>query len=246
MAGSVIDLERFQMDRGQKFHRHMHDEHQLVWASSGVLMVDVDERYWVLPSTLALWIPAGVWHGSMALRDSVMEGIYLEPSQTTVAWSEPTIVAVSPLASHLIHYLAEEMEPSARTHAENVLLNVLKPANKAAIELRQPRDNRARDIADLLTANPADKRGIEELARVVGSSPRTLLRLFVAETGMTFAQWRLHARLQAAMGFLAEGHSVAGAAYRVGYANPSAFVAAFHRSTGHTPAAYFGGDQLSL
>ena len=73
----------------------------------------------------------------------------------------------------------------------------------------------------------------------MGSSPRTLLRLFVTETGLTFSQWRAHARLQAGISSLAEGRPVASVAGQVGYATPSAFVAAFRRVTGYTPAAYF-------
>ena len=42
-----------------------------------------------------------------------------------------------------------------------------------------------------------------------------------------------------AIALLAEGYSVSQVADRVGYATPSAFVAAFRRVTGHTPAAYF-------
>jgi AraC-like DNA-binding protein len=38
---------------------------------------------------------------------------------------------------------------------------------------------------------------------------------------------------------LADGTSVAATARRVGYATPSAFVAAFRRAVGTTPADYF-------
>lgn len=239
-AGSVIGLERIEMDRGQKFHRHVHeDAHQLAWASSGVLMVDVEDHYWVLPTSLALWIPAGTWHATMALQRSALEGIYLAPAGTPLAWREPTVVAVSPLAARLIEHLAGSLEETARVHAETVLLEVLRPVEKATIELPLPTDDRARAVAEILMANPTDQRSLQELGRQVGSSPRTLLRVFLAETRLTFNQWRTHARLQAAMAFLAEGLPVAAVADRVGYATASAFVVAFRRVTGHTPAAYF-------
>lgn len=239
-TGSVIGLERIYMDRGQKFHRHVHeDEHQLAWASSGVIMVDVEDHYWVLPTSLALWIPAGTWHATKALQRSSLEGIYLDPAGTPLGWTEPTVVAVSPLAARLIEYLAGDLEDSARVHAETVLLEVLRPVTKATIELPLPTDDRARAVAETLLANPTDQRSLQDLARQVGSSPRTLLRIFVAETGLTFNQWRTNARLQAAMAFLAEGLPVATVADRVGYATASAFVVAFRRVTGHTPAAYF-------
>jgi AraC-like DNA-binding protein len=56
---------------------------------------------------------------------------------------------------------------------------------------------------------------------------------------MPFGQWRRLARLQAALPQLAAGQAVGMVARHVGYETPSAFVAAFRRETGLTPAAYF-------
>ncbi|MEU6478572.1 helix-turn-helix transcriptional regulator [Streptomyces sp. NPDC047017] len=234
-----IDLERFEMLRGQTFRHHTHPDHQLAWARTGVLMVDIQDRCWVLPPHLALWIPAGVGHATAALRESVLQGIYLDPALCPLAWSTPTVLAVPPLARHLIDHLTGDLSPGARARAEIVLLDVLRPAAGAVFELPLPADPRAREVAGLLLEDPADPRGLGQLAHVVGSSARTLLRLFLAETGMTFNQWRVHARLQAALAHLAEGAPVARVAERVGYGTPSAFVAAFRRVTGETPAAYF-------
>ncbi|NEA52547.1 helix-turn-helix transcriptional regulator [Streptomyces sp. SID10815] len=236
---NTIDLERFEMVRGETFLHHVHDDHQLAWASSGVVMVDIKDRCWVLPPHLALWIPGGVRHATGALRESVLQGVYLDPVSCPLAWPRPTVLAVSPLARHLIGYLAGELAPEVRAHAEAVLLEVLRPADGAVFELPLPADPRARETAALLLDDPADPRGLGELAHAVGSSTRTLLRLFLAETGMTFTRWRTHARLQAALAHLAEGEPVGRVAERVGYATPSAFVAAFRRVTGTTPAAYF-------
>lgn len=49
----------------------------------------------------------------------------------------------------------------------------------------------------------------------------------------------IQVRLQAALPLLAAGQPVSRVAGRVGYENPSAFVAAFRRETGQTPAACF-------
>ena len=47
-------------------------------------------------------------------------------------------------------------------------------------------------------------------------------------------------RLQAALHLLADGEQVGTVARLVGYDRASAFVAAFRRETGMTPATYFG------
>ncbi|GAB3918678.1 AraC family transcriptional regulator [Microlunatus endophyticus] len=237
---SAIGVERFDMLRGEAFNRHVHSVHQLAWARTGVLTVDVTNRYWVLPTTLGLWIPAGTWHATAALRNTVMQSAYVEPDGCALDWAEPTVVAVSPLAAQLIEFLAGDPDQTARGHAEALLLSDLRPASQATIALPLPTDRRARDVADQLLADPTDQRSLDELARAVGSSARTLLRVFSSETGLTFNQWRVHARLQAAVGQLAQGEPVSRVARLVGYATPSAFVAAFRRVTGHTPASYFG------
>jgi AraC-like DNA-binding protein len=47
-------------------------------------------------------------------------------------------------------------------------------------------------------------------------------------------------RLRASLSLLADGVPLTGVARRVGYATPSAFVAAFHREVGISPGRYFG------
>jgi hypothetical protein len=62
----------------------------------------------------------------------------------------------------------------------------------------------------------------------------TLSRLFRAETGLSFATWRAHVRVRAAVPLLAGGTSVSATARAVGYRKPSAF----RRVTGQTPGTY--------
>jgi AraC-like DNA-binding protein len=120
-----------------------------------------------------------------------------------------------------------------------VLIDLLEPLRVTAIELRMPRDPRALDVAVALVREPASKRTLGQWGREVGASERTLARAFLAETGVSFGRWRTQLRLQAALPILAEGGSVASASERAGYDSPSAFVAAFRRETGMTPAEHF-------
>ena len=76
----------------------------------------------------------------------------------------------------------------------------------------------------------------EQLATVAGLSPRTIQRLFLAETGLPFAQWRQRLRLLHGATALGEGKSVTEAGLEAGYAGTSAFIAAFRRHFGVTPA----------
>lgn len=87
--------------------------------------------------------------------------------------------------------------------------------------------------------HPADKRTLGEWGRAVAVSERTLARAWLADTGVPFGRWRTLMRLQAALPALAASDPVSLVARRVGYDTTSAFVAAFRRETGFTPAAYF-------
>ena len=131
---------------------------------------------------------------------------------------------------------------ATRRAAEALLLELLEPAPSTAFHVPRPSDPRAGAIADALIANPADQRDLATWASSTNTSVRTITRLFVGETGMTFAQWRLHARVQAAVTRLARGASVESAARAVGYRKPAAFSEAFRRVTGQHPALYRGDD----
>jgi AraC-like DNA-binding protein len=68
---------------------------------------------------------------------------------------------------------------------------------------------------------------------------KTVHRLFVKETGMTFAQWREQARLLSALRRLAQGERVIDVAFDCGYSSQSAFTAMFKRRFGITPSEFY-------
>jgi AraC-like DNA-binding protein len=111
--------------------------------------------------------------------------------------------------------------------------------DQAPLHLPLPDDRRARRVADALVADPADGRSLEALGRAAGASGRTLARLFVAETGMSFGRWRQQRRLVAALERLAQGRPVTEAALDAGYATPSAFCAMFRRALGTSPSRFY-------
>ncbi|NDU76718.1 helix-turn-helix domain-containing protein [Actinomadura sp. DSM 109109] len=235
----AITVGRFPLASGEWIPPHEHTYHQLAWTRRGVLSVGVDEVYWVLPPTRALWLPAGVTHTTGATRDAVLCSLYLAPDRCPVDWSEPTAVGVDGLLAELIGYLDRaDLTDEARSRAEAVVPDLLRPLPTRPINVPQPTDERVQVVAAALLADPADPRSLEAHARAAGVSRRTLTRLFVRDTGMSFDHWRTQARLRAALPLLAEGQPVSRVAHSVGYATPSAFLAAFRRTVGTTPKRY--------
>lgn len=169
-----------------------------------------------------------------------MRSAYVRPARCRIDWTEPTPVSASPLLAELIGYLAmPDLAADQRANAEAVLVDLLRPVAMTTIDVRMPSDDRARAVADAIAADPADRRTLAEWGRNVGASERTLARAFLADTGVSFGRWRTLLRVQIALAALANGEPVANAARRVGYDSDSAFVQAFRRETGVTPAAYF-------
>jgi AraC-like DNA-binding protein/quercetin dioxygenase-like cupin family protein len=230
----------FPMSASTLFDWHTHEDHQLAWASAGTLTVLTEGATWVLPPTRALWIPAGLPHETGASGRATMRSVYVPPAISSVDWTVPTVVKASPLLAELITYLGGELSAAARSHAEALLSDLLTPIPVTAFNVPLPDDQLAGPVARALRDNPADQRTLADWGRTVGASERTLARAFVAGTGIPFGQWRTLLRIQAALPLLAGGDPVSRVARRVGYETPSAFVAAFRRETGITPAAYFG------
>ena len=234
-AGLVIELER-----GRGFDQHSHARHQLAATASGVLVLVVDGRSWVLPRTRGLWIPAGVPHAVETRGPATMLTAYVEPRRCPLRWSSPMAFDASGLAGELIERLARAgLTTEQRARTEAVLWDVVRPLTVATLSPPLPADDRARRVADCLLADVTDGRALAAWGRTVGASARTLARLFVAETGMGFERWRTRTRLAAALPLLADGAAVSAAAHAVGYASPSAFVASFRREVGVTPTEYF-------
>jgi len=227
------------MPGGTLFRWHVHEDHQLAWAASGVLTVLTEGATWVLPPTRALWIPATLPHETGAATSATMRSVYIPAGLSPVTWTVPTPVAASPLLAELIGYLSGSLSQTRRAHAEALLADLLQPAPVTTLDVPFPAGPLAAEVAEGLRANPADQRTLADWGRAVGASERTLARAFTAQTRMTFGRWRTLLRLQAALPLLAAGEPVGRVARRVGYETPSAFVAAFRRETGLTPAAYF-------
>ena len=237
---AAIVVATFPMPAGLVFDWHTHPDHQLAWAASGVLTVRTKEAAWVLPPTRALWIPAGLRHETLSDGAATMRSAYLRPGLCPITWTEPTPVTASSLLAELIGYLeANDLDPDRRARAEAVLVDLLQPVAMTTIDLRKPADDPARRVADQLVADPADGRTLAEWGREVGASERTLARGFLAGTGISFGRWRTRLRLQAALPELAAGEPVANVARHVGYESDSAFVQAFRRETGITPAMFY-------
>jgi len=202
--------------------------------------VRTDRGAWVVPPRRAVWLPARVPHGHRAHGRTQMLTLAFPVGVNPLNAIEPTVLVVDQLLREVIIALAEDhaLGPEDRADLHRIALRRLTPTPAPRHHLPTSADPRLRDIADILSADPADSRTLAELGRATGASERTLSRLFRRDTGMTFPQWCAQLRLQHAMLLLAADSTVTGTAIASGYSNVSAFIAAFRDAFGVTPTAY--------
>ncbi|XVV08784.1 helix-turn-helix domain-containing protein [Actinoplanes sp. CA-131856] len=214
---------------------HAHPMHELVWVRGGTLTSRVGKRVFTVPPGFALWLPAGVTHGGRLTAGAEFHDAFFAPDRTPVAFSAPTPITMSPLLESLLVRLARaDLGAEARARTEAVVFDVLEPAERHfALEL--PGDSRIDPIAEALLADPADGRGLQEWADQLGISDRTITRAFREATGLSFAQWRQSLRVHQALALLSGGAEVRDVSERLGYSQPSTFIAAFRRVMRVTP-----------
>jgi AraC-like DNA-binding protein len=230
---------------GHVLDRHSHPWGQLVYAASGVMRVATPGAAWLTPPTRAIWVPGGVPHEIQMRGTVAMRTLYLTPDREDPRLGACRAIEVAPLLRELILHIVrlgmlDEGEPG-HVRIEGLLVDLLAAAETAPLELPLPRDPRARGFADRLLAAPGAEASLAELARGSVASLRTLQRLFLAETGLPLDAWRGRARMQQAVVSLSAGAPVTAAALDAGYQSPSAFIAAFKRTFGVTPARWRSG-----
>lgn len=222
---------------------HNHDYCQLVYACSGVMVVEAEQSLWVIPPQRAVWIPAGISHKVAMHGRAEMRNVYLKRRFSTQLPNNSTVVNVSSLLGEIIAYMATSRFALSNTGEKErlvaVLLDQLRIADQAALRLPLAKDKRLGVVCESIMAHPADKQSLSEWSDSLSISSRTLSRLFRQEMGMSFIEYRNQIRLFEALKRLATGQPVTTVALDVGFVSLSAFNRLFKRHFGKTPGHYF-------
>jgi len=231
------------VDGGSGFALHRHEEDQLAWMASGSMELTVGADRWHLRRDHAAWIPTGVLHEMRFAEPGELVSAYVDQRHRPrpSGWGQARVIGLDPLGGSLLRYLAAGGRSEGRRQQCYALLSDLvaeAPISREVVAL--PQDPRARAIAAALLSAPDDDRDLGAWAAEAGVSAKTIARAFVADTGLTFREWRVRARLHVAVGLLTQGEPVHAAALAVGYDSVSSFISAFRGRFGVTPAVYAG------
>jgi AraC-like DNA-binding protein len=191
----------------------------------------------------AVWIPAKTRHSVTMSGQVSMRTLYFLPRFVKGLRQKCFVMNVTPLLRELILHACTFKRLNRKTPVEKRILEIivdqLQAVDSIPLQLPQPADARAMRIVQVLLANPGEQATLNKLCKECGASKRTIERLFLAETKMTFRKWRQQLRLLHALQLLASGEKVTGAALDAGYCSTSAFISMFKKQLGATPTRYF-------
>ncbi|MEV4031731.1 AraC family transcriptional regulator [Streptomyces umbrinus] len=233
----------------------------LLWVRTGVAQVRLDGGpVHRLKAGEGAWIPADGWTERAIITEPGTVAFPLWPHAGVGArgLSELTRFDVpSGWQDWLIQLFNLQVTPfSGRGYAPEAIEELLRrpgsrsptpvgvgrnPSSEEFASPAMPRALGARAVAEELIRDPALDLTVEQWAARVLSSARTLRRDFLADTGLTFEQWRLLCRLGAAVEFLAAGYDVDQVAARVGFASRNGLTRAFKGRFGLTPHEFGRG-----
>src|SRR5476649_1622839 len=151
---------------------HVHARGQLVYAVHGVMMVAAQGGQWIVPPTLAIWMPAGVAHRIRCVGVVHMRSIYIRPDAAPQLPARAHAVGVSALLRELIQ-AAVEVEPLYAADSRDgrlmrLLVDELHALPVLPLHLPQPADARLRRICTRIAARPDDVSTLADWAATLG------------------------------------------------------------------------------
>lgn len=223
---------------------HRHDWVQFSYAISGVLGVHTAEGSFFAPPQWGIWIPADLEHQVVTSMRAEMRSLYVRREACVWADERCRVLEVTPLARELIKSFCllpvDYPEGDSReARLVGVLLDQLASLPEVGFSLPLPRHTRLLGLCNELIESPEQNVKLNEWAERLGTSEKTLMRLFQRETGLSFRSWRQRMRLLSSLSLLEDGNSVTTAALSSGYDSTSAFIAAFKSLFGFTPGELF-------
>jgi len=229
---------------------HSHPRGQLLYAIEGVMTIHASVGTWVVPPNQALWLTAGMRHEVKMSGEVKVRTVFIDAMRIKTLPSETCVIDVSPLLKELIVAATRIQRDYARGGRDDLvmrlLLEELRVSNVLPLHLPVPGDVRIRSICEALIDDPSNASTAEQWAQQVGVTAKTVHRLFLKETGMSFSRWREQARLLYALRRVAGGERIIDIALDCGYTSHSAFTVMFRRNFGKSPSAFYGSKNEKI
>jgi hypothetical protein len=81
---------------------HRHKRNQLLYGSTGLMIVGTEHGRWIVPPQRAVWIPAGIYHDVFAVGPVTTRSIFLERKASAKLPRQCQVLGITPLARALL------------------------------------------------------------------------------------------------------------------------------------------------
>ncbi|MGO1950468.1 MAG: helix-turn-helix transcriptional regulator [Mycobacteriaceae bacterium] len=218
------------------------DEHVLLWVFSGTMTVSTTVTATVthhLREGQGILVPAGVPRDVHVPAGSLAFPVFLPVRNIGELPATPTVCELGTGWNTwmLHHFVTSGTHIRSHGRGHRDMLHHL-GGDAPVADLPVPRAEAARRVADELNRNPALTLTAGEWAASCAVSVRTLRRMFLRDTGLTFSRWRTRCRVLAAAEYLEVGHEVGWVANQVGFDSVPGFIRAFSSLFGQTPSVW--------
>jgi AraC-like DNA-binding protein len=225
---------------------HQHRRHQLLYATSGCMHLEVEEARWMLPPQRAAWIDGGTPHRVELSGPASLRTVYLDSKLCPALGLGCRVFAVNELASTMLRHAMRwgpdraVDDPLANHYFASLALLAREWAEAASPTcLPRPRSPQLRRAVAYLLDRLDEEPSAAEVARAGAMSERTLARRLRTECGTTFRQLRHTARMMQAMELLlSPAVSITEVCLSLGYRSLGTFSAAFRDYSGLSPRAW--------
>ena len=243
-AESPATLWRYAHEAPRVTGCHAHATGQLFALREGLQVIETPAGRWVQPPGWIGWIAPRCAHAAQSFGATAGWHLHIDALVAQALPEGPHVFAATPLVRELVARLmsldpSDALQEPRRARLVSVLVDELAAGGRESLHLPMPQDPRLVAMARALADDPALADGIDDWADRIGMARRTLTRRFAAETGLSFTQWRQQARLLKAIEMLSLREPVTAVALTVGYSSVSAFIEAFRKHFGCTPARFF-------
>jgi AraC-like DNA-binding protein len=232
---------------------HTHSKAQLLYAEDGITRLYTAQGNFLLPAHHCAWIPAHMVHAVTSSSPQLfLRTLYfnIEPTLTHSFYTELSVFQVSTLLREMIVYTERWAQSTQYSIEETNFLHTLKlilpDLQGVSLGLRLPTSEhpKVKESIDYILDNLSEKIAVDDIAKKMHVSTRTIARLFQQELDMSFSSFLKVARIIKALEWLSQpGANVSETAYKVGYDSVPSFSNSFLEVVGSRPQAFLQKQQ---
>ncbi len=227
---------------GHLIERHSHSWSQLVYAGEGVIAVESENACWIVPTSRAIWLPAGHAHSIRMYGKVFLQTVYFESREESKIDLPCAAYEITSLLRELIAFVCKAGIVNSDTEENGNLIDFLtfqvRRLTPFPLMVPMPSDHRAKRLASRLIDNPGTQQSLAELCEGCGTSLRTMQRVFSAELGLPLSRWKNQVMMVHAIQLLAGDKTVSQVSLELGFESVSAFIFSFRKYFGVSPGQY--------